>query len=162
MLDYYAVVNFLPLIHQERKWSDRKQTVAVPLFPSYLFVQTPRSSDVLLRVLMVPGIVDFVRGRTGPVPIPDTEIESVRTVLSRNIGCSPHSFLKAGDRVRVVRGALAGIEGLLLRSGGQSKLILSVDMIQRSVAVNVDASDVEPISRMPARDAPSFSAAQTA
>jgi transcriptional antiterminator NusG len=146
MLDYVAVANFLPLIAQERRWSDRKQTVSLPLFPGYLFVRIVRSSDVLLRVLKVPGVVDFVRNRNGPMAIPESEIENVQTALSHGVGCSSHSFLKAGDRVRVVRGPLTGIEGTLVRSGSQSKLVISVEMIQRSVAVNVDASDVEYVS----------------
>src|ERR1700722_18249176 len=85
MLDYLAVANFLPLITQERRWSDRKQMVSVPLFPGYLFVWIVRSSDVLLRVLKVPGIVDFVRDRNGPLAIPEKEIENVQTVLSHGI-----------------------------------------------------------------------------
>jgi transcription antitermination factor NusG len=152
MLDYVAVPNFLPLIAQERRWSDRKQTVSLPLFPGYLFVRIVRSSDVLLRVLKVPGVVDFVRNRNGPMAIPEHEIENVHAVLSRGPGCSPHAFLNAGDRVRVVRGALAGVEGTLIRSGSQSKLVISVEMIQRSVAVNVDSSDVEPCFSVLDRD----------
>jgi transcription termination/antitermination protein NusG len=149
MLSYLAVAHFLPLIVQERRWSDRKQMVSMPLFPGYLFVRIVRSSDILLRVLKVPGVVDFVRNRNGPMAIPEKEIENVQAVLSRGNGCSPHPFLKAGDRVRVVRGALAGIEGTLVRSGAQSKLVISVEMIQRSVAVNVDSSDVEHVSYVP-------------
>lgn len=155
MLDYVAVANFLPLITQERRWSDRKQTVSLPLFPGYLFVRIVRSSDVLLRVLKVPGVVDFVRNRNGPMAIPESEIENVQAALSHGDGCSPHSFLKVGDRVRVVRGALTGVEGTLIRCGSQSKLVISVEMIQRSVAVNVDSSDVEPVSRaLPPRPQP--------
>jgi transcription antitermination factor NusG len=158
MLDYVAVANFLPLITQERRWSDRKQTVSMPLFPGYLFVRIVRSSDILLRVLKVPGVVDFVRNRNGPMAIPENEIENVHAVLSHGAGCSPHSFLKAGDRVRVVRGALTGVEGTLIRSGSQSKLVISVEMIQRSVAVNVDSSDVEHVSRVLAPHPQSISA----
>jgi transcription elongation factor/antiterminator RfaH len=157
MLDYVAVANFLPLVTQERRWSDRKQMVSVPLFPGYLFVRIVRSSELLLRVLKVPGVVDFVRNRDGPMAIPEREIENVHTVLSHGVGCSAHPFLKAGDRVRVARGALAGIEGTFLRSGSQSKLVISVEMIQRSVAVNIDSSDVELVSCVVARQPQSSS-----
>jgi transcription antitermination factor NusG len=157
MLDYLAVANFLPLIAQERRWSDRRQMVNLPLFPGYLFVRIVSSSDVRLRVLKVPGVVDFVRNRNGPMPIPEKEIEGVHAVLSHGVSCSPHPFLKAGDRVRVVRGPLAGVEGTLVRSGSQSKLVISVEMIQRSVAVNVDSSDVEHISSVAVRDPQSIS-----
>ena len=152
MLDYLAVVNFLPLITLERRWSDRRQMVSLPLFPGYIFVRIVRSSDVLLRVLKVPGVVDFVRNRNGPMAIPEKEIESVHAALSHGAGCSAHPFLKAGDRVRVVRGALTGVEGTLVRSGAQSKLVISVEMIQRSVAVNVDSSEVEFVSRASVRE----------
>jgi len=146
MLEYLAVANFLPLINQERRWSDRKQMVAMPLFQGYVFVRITTSGEFLLRVLKVPGVVDFVRNRTGPLPIPEREIEDVRAVLSHGVGCSPYPFLKAGDRVRVVRGALAGIEGTFIRGGSQSKLVISIEMIQRSVAASVAESDVEPVS----------------
>lgn len=144
MLDYLAVTNFLPLVNEERRWSDRKQIVAMPLFQGYVFVQISLAAEAQLRVLKVPGVVDFVRNRTGPLDIPEREIGDVKAVLSHGIACSPCPFLKAGDRVRVIRGALAGIEGTLIRSGAQSKLVISVEMIQRSVAVSVNEWDVEP------------------
>jgi transcription antitermination factor NusG len=147
MLDYLEVPNFLPLISEERRWSDRKQMVAMPLFQGYVFVRITTSGELQLRVLKVPGVVDFVRAGGGPLPIPEKEIQDVRAVLSHGIACSPHPFLKAGDRVRVVRGPLAGMEGTLIRSGSQSKLVISVEMIQRSVSVDVALSAVEPVSR---------------
>jgi transcription elongation factor/antiterminator RfaH len=146
MLEYLEVANFLPLLRQERHWSDRKQMVSVPLFPGYLFVRIATTAEILLRVLKVPGVVDFVRSGTGPVAIADGEIADVRAVLSHGVGCSPYPFLKAGDRVRVVRGPLAGVEGTFIRSGSQSKLVISIEMIQRSVAASVAESDVEPVS----------------
>ena len=149
MLDYLAVANFLPLIKEEHRWSDRKQMVAMPLFQGYVFVRITTSGELQLRVLKVPGVVDFVRARGGPLPIPDKEIEDVRAVLSHGVGCSSYPFLKAGDRVRVVRGPLAGIEGTLIRSGSQSKLVISIEMIQRSVAASVAESDVEPVYHSP-------------
>jgi transcription antitermination factor NusG len=149
MLEYLEVANFLPLLNQERRWSDRKQMVSVPLFPGYLFVRIATTAEILLRVLKVPGIVDFLRNKNGPVAIPESEIQNVRAALSHGVACSPYPFLKAGDRVRVLRGALAGVEGTLIRCGAQSKLVISVEMIQRSVAVSVSESDVEPIYRVP-------------
>jgi transcription termination/antitermination protein NusG len=162
MLEYLVVDNFLPLINQERRWSDRKQMVAMPLFQGYVFVRITTSGELQLRVLKVPGVVDFVRNRTGPLAIPERQIEDVRAVLSHGVGCSPYPFLKAGDRVRVVRGALAGLEGTLIRSGSQSKLVISIEMIQRSVAASVAESDVEPVSSVLTRQpqsVPAFSPA---
>jgi len=147
MLENLAVSHFLPLINEERQWSDRKQMVALPLFPGYVFVQIARSSELQLRVLKVPGIVNFVGNQSGPLAIPESEIESVRAAVFHGAGCSPHPFLKTGDRVRVVRGVLAGLEGTLIRCGEQSKLVISVEMIQRSVSVSVAGSDVKPAYR---------------
>jgi transcription antitermination factor NusG len=145
MLGHIAIANFLPIVNQERQWSDRKQMVALPLFPGYVFVHIPFTNELQIRVLKVPGVVDFVRNRTGPLPIPDEEIEGVRAMVTHGIACSPVPYLKAGDRVRVVRGVLAGIEGRLIRSGSQSKLVISIEMIQRSVAVSVSEADIEPL-----------------
>jgi transcription antitermination factor NusG len=145
MLENLEVGHFLPLIDEERQWSDRKQKVSLPLFPGYMFVRITRSNELLLRVLKVPGIVNFIGNQSGPLAIPESEIESIRTALCHGFGCSPHPFLKTGDRVRVVRGALAGIEGSLIRCGVQSKIVISVEMIQRSVSISVTGSDVEPV-----------------
>jgi transcription antitermination factor NusG len=158
MLENLAIVHFLPLFNEERQWSDRKQMVTLPLFPGYVFVKITRSHELQLRVLKVPGIVDFVGNRKGPLAIPECDIESVRAVVLQGVGCSPHPFLKAGCRVRVVRGVLAGVEGTLSRCGTESKLVISVEMIQRSVSVSVAASDVEPLRREPQWQAQSRSA----
>jgi transcriptional antiterminator NusG len=162
MLEYLDVANFLPLVNQERRWSDRKQMVAIPLFQGYVFVLITASGELQLRVLKVPGVVDFVRSRSSPLAIPNKEIEDVRAVLAHGVGCSPYPFLKVGDRVRVVRGPLVGIEGTLVRSGSQSKLVISIEMIQRSVAASVSQSDVAPVYDEPAHQTPSVPALLTA
>ena len=155
MLENLAIVHFLPLFNEERQWSDRKQMVTLPLFPGYVFVKITRAPELQLRVLKVPGIVDFVGNRKVPLAIPESDIESVRAVVTRGVGCSPHPTLKAGCRVRVVRGALAGVEGTLIRCGAESKLVICVEMIQRSVSVSVAVSDVEPVYREPSWQAQS-------
>jgi transcription antitermination factor NusG len=146
-----GIVHFLPLLDETRKWSDRKKVISVPLFPGYLFVHIPRTVESRLTVQKVPGVVNFVGNHNGPLAIPVSELDSVRIILSRGSGCSPHPFLLAGARVRIVGGPLVGIEGTFIRHGGQSKLVISVEMIQRSVSVNVAASDVEPVSQNAAR-----------
>jgi transcription antitermination factor NusG len=145
MLDGLGINYFLPLIEEERRWSDRRKMVAVPLFPGYLFVQIVKTAELQLGVRKIPGVVDFVGNNRGPLPVPKHEVESVRALLSRGTRCSPHPFLQAGDRVRVVGGALAGIEGTFVRSGAESVLVLSVELIQRSVSVKVPSSEVEPV-----------------
>jgi transcription antitermination factor NusG len=121
--------------------------IDAPLFPGYLFVQVARTAESRLAVLKVPGIVNFVGNLSGPLAIPESQVEDVRAVLSRGSGCAPHPYLQAGDRVRVVRGPLAGLEGTFVRNGGQSMLVISVEMIQRSVSVSIAASEVEPVSQ---------------
>src|SRR6202034_1210528 len=88
MLEYLEVPNFLPLINEERRWSDRKQIIAIPLFQGYVFVRMTTFCDFQLRVLKVPGVVDFVRARGGPLAIPNREIEDVHAALSHGVGCS--------------------------------------------------------------------------
>ncbi len=144
-LEGLGIPHFLPLIEEQRQWSDRRKTVSVPLFPGYLFVRTGRAAESQLRLRKISGVVDLVRSHKGPVEVPESEIASVRTLLARGIRCSPHPFPEAGDRVRVVRGALAGIEGVFVRCGAQASLVISVDVIRRSVSVNVAAADVEPL-----------------
>jgi transcription antitermination factor NusG len=162
MLAALGIPHFLPLIDEERRWSDRKKMVSLPLFPGYLFVQIANTSELQLCVRKVPGVVNFVGNQNGPSAIPDDEINSVRTLLSGGTECSPCPFLKAGDRVRVVRGALAGIEGLFIRCGARSRVVVSVEIIQRSVSVEVAARDVEPVRHIPQRQLYSVLAPLTA
>jgi transcription antitermination factor NusG len=146
MLEALGLQPFLPTTAELHQWSDRKQVVHLPLFPGYLFVHMNSSPEATLSVRKVPAIVDFVGNHNGPLPIPDCEIEDVRTVLARGVPCSPHTYLQAGDRVRVVRGALAGIEGTFVRNGSKGQLILSIEMMQRSLALTVLEDDVEPLA----------------
>lgn len=143
MLDALGIPNFLPLINERRQWSDRKQVVNVPLFPGYLFVRIPKLCEIRLCVLKVPGIVTLIGNHSGPQAIPDAEIESVRVALSHRAQPTPYQNARIGDRVRIFRGVLAGVEGTLVRSGSGDSLIISVEAIQQSIAVHVDSSDVE-------------------
>ena len=141
-LSALGIRNYLPLTSELRQWSDRKQMVEVPLFSGYLFVCISMLSSKL-PVLKVPGIVAFVGNLSGPCPIPHEQIEDIRTVLTSRIEYSVHHFLHKGDRVRVVRGALAGVEGTLERAGSGSRLLISIAMIRQSISVNVLREDVE-------------------
>jgi transcription antitermination factor NusG len=145
MLETLGIPHFLPLIKEERQWNDRRKMVTVPLFPGYLFVEIGSTSELQLCVRNVPGVVNFVGNQNGPSTVSKDEINSVRALLLRGAECSPCPFLKAGDRVRVVRGAMAGIEGLFIRCGARSRIVVSVEIIQRSVSVDVAACDVEPV-----------------
>jgi transcription antitermination factor NusG len=140
-----GITVFLPVVSEMHSWSDRRKRVEVPLFPGYVFVQIPKSPEARLGVLKSSGVVQFVGNRHGPVSITDKEISDVRTVLAQKCGCSPHPFLQLGQRVRIRGGALDGVEGVLVGRDSDSKLVITIELIQRSLAVSVYNIDVEPI-----------------
>jgi len=138
-----GVKTFLPLMTEVHRWSDRKKVVKVPLFGCYVFAKIAATKVERLRVLRVEGVLSLVgSGREG-TPIPDSEIESVRILLEERLPWSSHPFLKIGQRVRIRNGALDGMEGVLLSRNGDRTLVISVDAIQRSLAVRVEGYEVE-------------------
>jgi transcription antitermination factor NusG len=141
-----GVTTFLPLVSEMHSWSDRRKLVDVPLFPGYVFVQIPNSAEAKLRVLKTSGVVQFVGNRKGAVPIQDKEISDVRAALEQKIGCSPYPFLQLGQRVRIRGGSLDGVEGILVGRDSATKLVISIELIQRSLAISVYNFDVQPIS----------------
>jgi transcription antitermination factor NusG len=138
-----GVTSFLPLYLSERHWSDRIARVDLPLFPGYLFVHIPLRER--LKVLEVPGIVSLVSSRQEPVPLDDSEIEILRRGLSEKLKVEPHPYLNVGERVRVTRGSLAGLEGILERKKDSYRVIVSLDLIMRSIALEISALDIEPV-----------------
>ena len=136
---------FLPTVRETHRWSDRKKTVEVPLFSCYVFVRCVLNSDDRTRVYRVDSALGFVGVRGAGTPIPDEQVESVRSVLSQTAPWRSHPFLKAGQRVRVCGGAMDGVEGVFLSENGDHSLVISVDVIQRSLAVRIDGYDVKPI-----------------
>ena len=132
MLQMVGVDHFLPLKSELRQWTDRKQTVSVPLFSGYLFVRMNPTKDSRLQVLKAPGIAGFVGNSNGPLPIPDQQIEDIRTILAQRADCTVIPILEEGDRVRVVRGPLTGIEGRLLQTNSSSRLLISIEKIGRA------------------------------
>lgn len=141
-----GVPHFLPLKSELRQWSDRKRVVTAPLFSGYLFVRMNLLKDNKIRILQAPGVVGFVGNHTGPLPIPDQQIEDIQAVLSQGVEYTVLPFVEEGDRVRVVRGVLAGVEGRLVRNT-TSRLAISIEMIHRSLVVSVSRQDVEPVAR---------------
>jgi transcription antitermination factor NusG len=147
MLHNLGIQHYLPLKRELRQWSDRKQMVDIPVFSGYLFVRiNPLLKDSRLQVLKAPGFVTFVGNQSGPLPIPDQEIEDIRTVLAARVAYSHCPSLNKGDRVRVVRGALVGVEGTLVADNSTSHLLVSIEMIRQSLSVNVLRDDVELVS----------------
>ena len=137
------VCTFLPLLRQIHRWSDRRSTVEVPMFSCYAFVCIVHTVEERLRVLRTPGVLGFVGNEGQGTPIPDEQIESLRKAISKNIPCFPHAFISAGRRVRIRGGSLDGVEGILVRQGGDQSLVLSVELLHRSVAIHVDGYDIQ-------------------
>src|SRR5258708_6920821 len=132
---------FLPLYRRVHRWKDRSKLVELALFPSYVFVRiTPAER---LRVLQVPGVVRLVSLHGEPVPIPEQEINALRKGLDQQMCVEPHAYLHAGRRARVVHGPLTGAEGVLVQIKGRFRVVITLDVLMRSVAVEVDASDIE-------------------
>jgi transcription antitermination factor NusG len=140
-----GVESFLPLVKQTHRWSDRQKTVELPLFSCYVFARMAACGKDRLRVSETQGVLQIVGTRGAGLAIPDQQIDAVRMLLAEQLPCSNHPFLKIGQRVRICGGAMDGVEGVLLASTGDRTLIVSVDVIQRSLAVRIEGYHVEPV-----------------
>ncbi len=136
-----GIEHFLPLYFSQRKWADgSRATLELPLFPSYVFVRIPRRERV--RVLEVPGVLSIVGGTGGePALLPAEQIEALRNGLTEE-RVEPHPYLVKGQRGRILSGALAGMEGVVERLQNRFRVVLTVEMIMQSVAVEVDVDNV--------------------
>jgi len=132
---------FLPQYRTVHRWKDRQKQVLLPLFPNYVFVRG--GLDRLLSIMTTPGVHFLVSWGGRPADIPAEEIEAVRRLVDSAVQVEPHPFLKCGDLVRIKSGALEGIEGILVRKTRGVRLVLSVEMLSKSAAVEVDVSMVE-------------------
>jgi transcription antitermination factor NusG len=140
-----GVPSYLPAYVEIHQWKDRKQRVSVPLFPGYVFGRFRNSAGDRLQVLKRTGVVRIL-GHAGEIEaVPEGEIEAVQKILAACVPCFAHPLLREGRRVRVIRGALSGLEGILARVKKQSRLVVSIPLLNQSVAAEMDASDVEPI-----------------
>ena len=140
------VCTFLPLLRQIHRWSDRRVKVEVPMFSCYAFVRMVQTVEERLKVLRTPGVLGFVGSERQGTPIPDEQIESLRTAISENIPCFPHPFISVGKRVRIRGGSLDGVEGILVRQGGDQSLVVSVELLHRSISIRVEGYDIELVS----------------
>jgi len=136
------VEHFLPLYSSVRRWKDRRVQLESPLFPGYVFVRLALRER--LRVLQIPSVVRLVGFNGQATALPDTEMEIMRSGLSQSLHAEPHPFLTVGRRVRITRGPFAGLEGVLKRKKNSLRVVVSLSLIQRSVAVDVDVADVAP------------------
>jgi transcriptional antiterminator NusG len=144
-LESQGIESFLPVVTQTRNWSDRRKQVETPLFSGYTFLRVIHSSDDRVRVLRTQGVVSFVGVHGTGTPIPDHQIEDIKTLVSSRIPYEERPFLHIGQRVRVRGGALDGIQGILVAENGDHSLVISVEPIQRSLCVRVAGYEVEAV-----------------
>jgi transcription antitermination factor NusG len=140
-LEERRIETFLPLYRSLHRWKDRKKEVDLALFPSYVFVRILASEK--LAVLQVPGVVNLVSFNGELAALPEQEIIALRRGLENHIYAEPCPYLKVGKAVRVIRGPMVGAEGILSRKKDRYRFVISVDVLMRSVAVEVDACDLE-------------------
>lgn len=137
-----SLEHFLPLYQSVRRWKDRRVQLQRPLFPGYVFVRIALRDR--LQVLQVPGVANLVGFSGTPTALPQKEIDALRTSLLNGVRAEPHPYLKVGRRVRVRSGPLTGMEGLLVKRRNKARFVLSLDLIQRAMAVEVEEVDLEP------------------
>ena len=135
---------FLPLRKESRDWSDRKKVLMVPLFPGYAFVRSSRSVALRLLVLQTAGVMGFVSFSGTAATVPEKQIEDLRLLLAQEVPFSLYPFVKEGERVRIRGGALDGVQGLLTQRE-KDKLVISIDSIQRSLAIEIHGYELERI-----------------
>jgi transcription antitermination factor NusG len=133
---------FLPLYESVRRWKDRNKTLTLPLFPCYVFVRGGMTRR--LQVVTTPGVHTILYTGERIAIIPNEEIDAIRRAVNSSSRMEPHPFLRCGEKVRVTRGSLEGVVGVLVRKKSLFRLVLSVEMLAQSVSVEIDASDVEP------------------
>lgn len=138
---------FLPLYNATHRWQDRAKQLCLPLFPCYVFIRGGLERQ--LQILSTPGVFAVVGSVGHPAVIPDTQIESVRQVVDGCVRVEPHPYLSCGSRVRIKSGTLGGLEGILVRKKNSARLVISLEMLGRSAAVEVEASCLELLDRVP-------------
>jgi transcription antitermination factor NusG len=140
---------FLPLYKVRKRWSDRIKEVDAPLFPGYLFCRfNPHDR---LPILKTPGVIQIVSFQSGPAAVDEAEIRSIQSLVAAGVPHQPWPFLAAGDRVRIESGPLLGLEGILTEVRSSFRLVLSVTLLQRSVAVEIDSASVTAVTPSRAR-----------
>ena len=142
-LEDKGIETFLPLLSEVHSWSDRRKLVRQPLFPNYVFVHVDHSAGLRLPILSTLGVCGFVGARGAGLPIPEKQILDIRTVVTNPVPFTPHPYLRAGQRVRLRGGCLDGIEGTLVTKKPDQTLVLSIELLRRSVAVRIDGYEFD-------------------
>jgi transcription antitermination factor NusG len=144
-----GIKTLLPLHAASRQWSDRRRLVHAPIFSGYVFVSVANSVDARVAVLRTNGVRSFVGVRGTGIAIPEHEIEAIQAIIEQGVQVDPHPFLKIGQRVRICGGSLDGVEGILQDRNRHPSLVISVELIQRSLAIRVAGYRIEPVGSQP-------------
>ena len=136
---------FLPLYQSRRRWSDRLKSLELPLFPGYLFCRL--DPQYRLPLLTIPGVLHFVGIGKSPAPIEDAEIAALQIAVRSGLLTEPWPFLEIGQRVRLDEGPLSGLEGILIGTSKLERLVVSVTLLKRSVAVSIERHWATPLGR---------------
>jgi transcriptional antiterminator NusG len=137
---------FAPAYKSERRWSDRTKQIDQFLFPGYIFCRFNPSER--LPILTAPGVVDVVGFGRMPEPIPHAEIERVRRMVDSGLLVTPYPYVQVGQAVLIERGPLSGLEGILVEVKGKVRLVVSINLLQRSVSAEVDRHSIRPIQTL--------------
>jgi len=137
-----SVEYYLPLYERERSWKDRRVKLQTPLFPGYVFVHAALRDR--LHILQTPGVVHLVGFGGHPAPLPQEEILGIQNCLSQGLHIQPHPYLCVGRRIQIMRGPLQGLEGVIVRRKNRSRFVLSFDLLQRAVAIEMNVMDLQP------------------
>jgi transcription antitermination factor NusG len=135
-----SIESYAPVYRERRRWSDRIQTVELPLFPRYVFCRYTFADR--LKVIRVPGVQSVVGFGGEPAPVQDAEIDSVKALVGSGLAVAPWHYLRVGQRVRICAGPLSGLEGILTREKSGYRVVINVELLQRAVAVEVDRNFV--------------------
>ena len=142
-LDRKGIETFLPVFREMHRWKDRKKVVEIPYFPSYVFARIEDVAERRLDILRTSGAVRILGNGADIEPIPEIEIGRLQRLAESNLAACVHPFLKEGSHIRVTAGPLRGVEGLLVHFKNRNRLILSLSLLARSVATEIDLCDVE-------------------
>jgi transcription antitermination factor NusG len=157
LLERKGVEVFLPQHKVVRRWKDRNKTIALPLFPGYVFVRTALENKV--QILSTPGVFFLVESRGRACPIARPEIEAIRRVMHAGVPAQAHPFVTTGDWVTISSGPLAGITGILTNIKNRFRVILSVQLLQKALSIEVEINNVELLKRAKQKSAASAFAA---
>ncbi len=141
-LEQKALESFLPLYRSMRRWKDRRKELALPLFPGYVFVRVALNER--REALKTHGVARIVSFGGVPASLPEKEIEAIRHFLEQKVRLDPYPYLRIGQRARIGSGPFVGLEGILLRKKNSLRFVISLDLILRSVAVEIDSTELEP------------------